>query len=91
MNILVDGDFGNFNRMNNKKKNVLQHAIKNIGQKVLNWNIKFINEKSWKYENICFEMPYVSYCQPLGTSLKKKTTSHENITNGELIHQMLYL
>ena len=28
---------------------------------------------------------------PLGTSLKKRITSHKNITNGEIIHQMLYL
>lgn len=34
---------------------------------------------------------HVSFPKMSGTSLKKRTVSHENITIGELIHQMLYL
>jgi len=48
-----------------------QHAIKNIGQKVLNLNDITFNKRLGNLIVRCFEMPYVSYCHPLPARLKK--------------------
>jgi hypothetical protein len=53
------------------KYNWLQHAIKNIGQKVLDLNDITLNKRHGNLTVRSFEMPYVSYCQPLCTSGKK--------------------
>ena len=45
--------------------NWCQHAIKNIGQKVLNLNDITFNNRLGNLIGRCFEMPYVSYCHPL--------------------------
>jgi len=42
-----------------------QHAIKNIGQKVLNLSDITFNKRVGNLIGRCSEMPYVSYCQPL--------------------------
>lgn len=47
-----------------------QHAIKNIGQKVLNLNDITFNKRLGNLIVRCFEMPYVSYCKPLATKFK---------------------
>ena len=49
--------------------NWCQHAIKNIGQKVLNLNDITFNNRLGNLIGRCFEMPYVSYCHPLCGSL----------------------
>lgn len=43
----------------------IQHAIKNIGRKVLNLNNITINKRLGNMIGRSFEMPYVSYCHPL--------------------------
>ncbi|MBU1012067.1 MAG: hypothetical protein KKG99_03620, partial [Bacteroidetes bacterium] len=43
------------------------HAIKNIGQKVLNLNDITFNKRFGGLIGRCFDMPYVSYCHPLQT------------------------
>ena len=42
-----------------------QHAIKNIGRKVLNLNDITFNKWLGNLIGRSFEMPYVSYCHPL--------------------------
>lgn len=51
-------------------KNALQHAIKNIRQKVLDLNDITFNKRLGKWIGKSFEVPYVSYCQPLCGILK---------------------
>jgi hypothetical protein len=48
------------------KNNWLQHAIKNIGRKVLILNDITFNKWFSKLIGKSFEIPYVSYCHPLG-------------------------
>jgi hypothetical protein len=47
------------------------HAIKNIGQKVLNLNDITINKRLASLIGKSFETPYVSYGQPLAASAPK--------------------
>jgi hypothetical protein len=54
-------------------KNATQQAINNIGQKVLNLNDITFNKQLGNMTGGCFEMPYVSYCQPLYAILKLRT------------------
>lgn len=59
--------------------NGIQHAIKNIGRKVLNLNNITFNKRFGSMIGRCFELPYVSYCQPLAVTLKRQTVQ-KNMT-----------
>ena len=65
--------------MNRKIKGSTQHAIKNIGRKVLKLNDITFNKRLGKLKGKCFEMLYVSYCQPLGVILKNTADGYRNI------------
>ena len=53
-----------------------QHAIKNIGQRVLNLNDITFNKRLSNLIGKSFEMPYVSYRQPLPPILTKYRKQH---------------
>jgi hypothetical protein len=46
-------------------RDLVQHAIKNIGRKVLNLNDITLNKQFGNLIGRSFEMPYVSYCHLL--------------------------
>lgn len=57
--------------------NWCQHAIKNIGRKVLNLKEITFNKRLGYLKGKSFEMPYVSYCHPLCATLKNDTTDNK--------------
>ena len=63
--------------------NWCQHAIKNIGQKVLNLNDITFNNRLGNLIGRCFEMPYVSYCHPLGVIKKTDSIKQNQINESE--------
>jgi tRNA(Glu) U13 pseudouridine synthase TruD len=58
-----------------RERDLVQQAIKNIGRKVLNLNDTTFNKRLGKLIGRSFEMPYVSYCQPLCGHANEDTQS----------------